>query len=248
MIRKLPRLQDGTPGAEGTGSPAADATLLTSGATPTPAATSTVPAEGATPVVPAVDATQQTSADPAATTLTPEAQAAADAAKAAADKAATEVKAAEKVVPEKYELKAPEGVTLEPEALGELEGIAKEFKLSQEEAQKVTDIGVKMIQRQQAAMETQVSAWIADSKADKEFGGDKLTENLAIGEKALTTFGTPALQALLKESRLSNHPEVIRFMVRAGKAISEDRMVTGGAGPAGGAAPSTAKALYPNQS
>lgn len=239
MLRTY-RLQDSAVGVTGTGD--APATLMTDGAQTTPAATSTAPAANADATAPAAaatalaaDANQQTSTD--------------DAAKAAeADGAA---KAAEKVVPEKYEIKAPEGVTLDAEALGEFEGLAKELKLTQEEAQKVADIGPKLAQKwaaQQAeAIQTAAAEWAATSTADKEFGGDKLAENLAVSKKALDAFGTPELKALLNDSRLGNHPEVIRFMYRAGKAISEDRMVTGGAGPAT-AQSTAAKTLYPNQS
>jgi hypothetical protein len=246
-LRKY-RYQNADVGATGGGS----ATLMTDGAQTTPAATSSAPVTAAgTPPVVAADATQQpatatdkTAADEAAAAaLTPEA-------KAAAEKAATDA-AAEKAAPEKYEFTAPEGVTLDPELLGEFEAFAKEQKLSQVDAQKVADMGVKMAQKFSAqqvdAVEKAAAEWTASSTADKEFGGEKLDENLAISKKALDAFGTPELRALLNDSRLGNHPEVIRFMYRAGKAISEDRMVTGGAGPAT-AATSTAKALYPNQS
>lgn len=242
------RLQNPEVGATGGDS------LMTDGAPITPADTSNAPADttGKPPVVDA-GATQQ---------LSPEAQKAADEAaaaasspeaiaKAAEDKAAADKLAAENTAPEKYELKAPDGVTLDTEVLGEFEGLARELNLSQEKAQKVTDLGAKLAQKwgaQQAeAIQTVAAEWAAASTSDKEFGGDKLDENLAVGKKALEAFGTPELKTLLNESRLGNHPEVIRFMYRAGKAISEDRMVTGGAGPAT-AATTTAKALYPNQS
>lgn len=235
------RLQDPAVGVSGTGD--SPATLMTDGAPITPAATSTASAtttdataQAAAAAAAGADATQHTSTDDAA---------------AAAAKADEAAKTAERVVPEKYELTAPEGVTLELESLGEFEGLAKELKLTQEEAQKVTDIGVRMTQKfaaQQAeAIQTAAAEWAASSSSDKEFGGDKLTENLAVSKKALDAFGTPELRTLLNDSRLGNHPEVIRFMYRAGKAISEDRMVTGGAGPAT-ANTTTAKSLYPNQS
>jgi hypothetical protein len=243
------RLQNADPGATGGG----DATLMTDGAQTTPAATSTAPPATATGTPPVVDAgaTQQ---------LSPEAQKAADEAaaqtpeaikKAADDKAAADKLAAETTAPEKYELKAPDGVTLDAEVLGEFEGLARDLNLSQEKAQKVTDLGARLAQKwatnQAEAIQTAAAEWATSSSTDKEFGGDKLTENLAISKKALDAFGTPELKTLLNDSRLGNHPEVIRFMYRAGKAISEDRMVTGGAGPVT-AATSTAKALYPNQS
>jgi hypothetical protein len=231
------RLMSATADAGGTdtGAPTTD------GANTTPAAlssASTLLTDVAAPAgtdAKSVEATQQTPADAVATAAKPDEVA----------------KAAEKAAPEKYEFKAPEGVTLDVELLGEFEGIAKELKLSQEDAQKVADLGAKLAQKfgtQQAAVAEQAKAdWAAAATADTEFGGDKLTDNLAVAGKALDAFGTPAFKALLVESGLGNHPEVIRVLYRAGKAISEDRMVTGGAGPAT-AAQTTAKALYPNQS
>lgn len=219
------------------------ATLMTDGANTTPAdAASNAPADASsqapTSAAPAADpgATQQTS-DGKPT----------DAPQANAD----DSKTTEPVVPEKYEFKTPEGVTLDAEVLGEFEGIAKELKLSQEDAQKVADLGAKLSQKfaasQAKAIEDASSAWVAAVTSDKEIGGEKLTENLASAQKALKAFGSPELTALLDSSRLGNHPEVIRLMAKVGKEISEDRMVTGGAGPQRGDAKSAASVLYPDQ-
>jgi hypothetical protein len=70
------------------------------------------------------------------------------------------------------------------------------------------------------------------SKQDKEFGGPALAENLSVAKKALDAFGTAELRTLLNESGLGNHPEIVRLFFRAGKAISEDRVVTGSTGQA----------------
>jgi len=240
------RLQNAE-GAEGSTGGAAPTTLMTDGANTTPAGSSTASTEATGTPAAGVDANQQplTDAQKADAAATKEA-----ADKTAADEAAA-LKAAEKVAPEKYELKAADGQALDPEALGELEGIARELKLSNEEAQKVTDIGAKLAQKWEAkqadTIQKAAAEWAASATADKEYGGEKLTESLATAKKALDAFGTPELRSLLNDSRLGNHPEVIRFMVRAGKAISEDRMVTGGAGPATASA-NVAKSLYPHQS
>lgn len=69
------------------------------------------------------------------------------------------------------------------------------------------------------------SEWIEQSKVDKEFGGDKLKENLAVANKALKAFGSPELVALFEQSGLGDHPEIIRVFYRAGKTISEDHFV-----------------------
>lgn len=155
-------------------------------------------------------------------------------------------KPAEKAgAPEKYEFTQAEA--FDAKVIGEFSEVARELNLPQDAAQKILDKVAPVIQARQAeAMEAARAEWVNNAKADKEFGGDKLAENLAVAKKALDQFGTPELRTLLNESGLGNHPEVIRMMFRAGKAISEDRFVAGGVGvlPANRDA---ARALYPSQ-
>lgn len=152
--------------------------------------------------------------------------------------------------PEKYEFVAPEGVTFDSELLGEFEGVARELNLSQEKASKLSDIGAKVVQRFEAkqaeAIETASTEWSKQTATDKEFGGDQATldANLAVAKSALDTFGTPELRTLLRDSRLGNHPEVVRFMFRAGKALAQDKHVPGSM--ATGDKQSAAQRMYPN--
>lgn len=156
-------------------------------------------------------------------------------------------KTTEKVVPEKYEFKFEGESKLDSEIQDQLGGIAKELKLSQDEAQKIANLGPKLADKlvatQQAQFKTVVEGWANETRADKELGGDKLGENLAIAKKAVETFGTPALTKLLNESGLGNHPEVIRAFVKAGRALSQDTHVQ--ADDRGNNAEALAK-LYPN--
>ena len=55
--------------------------------------------------------------------------------------------------------------------------------------------------------------------------GSSFDANLKTAKSALDTFGNDALKSLLVETGFGNHPEIIRFMYRAGKAISEDSYV-----------------------
>ena len=114
-------------------------------------------------------------------------------------------------VPEKYEFKAPEGVELDSVAADEFSALAKDLKLTADQAQGVVDIAVKMQQRQAESVAATVKEWGDQSKADKEFGGDNLDANLAIAKKAVDTFGSDAFKQLLSSSGLGNHPEVIRL-------------------------------------
>lgn len=132
-------------------------------------------------------------------------------------------------VPEKYEFKMPEGVDLDTAAADEFSAIAKELKLSQADAQRIADVATKMQQKQAEAQVATVKGWADQCKTDKEFGGDNLEQNMSVARKAIDTFGSPELKALLNTSGLGNHPEVVRFAFKAGKAISEDTFVKAGA-------------------
>jgi hypothetical protein len=152
--------------------------------------------------------------------------------------------------PDKYEFVAPEGKEFDAEVITVFSEVAKELNLPQKAAQQILDKVAPAIEaRQVEQVQALRQEWADTSKADKEFGGDRIAENLSVAKKALDQFGNPELRELLEMSGLGNHPEVIRFMFKAGQAISEDRYV-GQSG--GGKTPpkdfnSMASALYANQ-
>jgi len=202
-----------------------------------PAAAPAAPAVVDASATPVVDSQQSTDGQPAAP------------APAAADPNGTP--AAPQGAPEKYEFKAPEGTAFDDAVIAEYSAVAKELGLSQVDAQKVIDkLAPKIAERTVAANTAAFNAFkdglLAQAKADKEFGGDKLNENLAVANKALDAYGSPELRKLLDTSGLGNHPEIIRAFLKVGKTISEDKFVPGGLQPTKGEK-NAANALYPNQ-
>ena len=150
-------------------------------------------------------------------------------------------KDAEDVVPEKYDFKFPEGSYVDSEVMSEFEEVAKELGLSQEKAQRIADFAPRLSSIMQAkqleAIEAASVEWQKNAVSDKEFGGDKLQENLAVAKKALDAFASPEMRAMLgkydaKENPtgtgLGNHPEIIRMFYRVGQKLSEDSVVLGG--------------------
>lgn len=127
-------------------------------------------------------------------------------------------------------VKLPEGYSMDENLMKEFSPFAAELKLNHENGQKIVDLYVKGLQSQVAKLETkfkedadaQIDQWKKESVSDKEFGGAKFQENLAVAGKAIARFGSPALKILLDETGLGNHPEVIRAFYKAGKLISED--------------------------
>lgn len=215
--------------------------------------TAPIPTEAVAP--PPADATVLLGTEtPAATehqqqhTEAPADQAALDAKAATDAKAAADAKAAEDAktapgAPEKYEFKAPEGKEYDSNLIAAFEAGAKEANLPQDAAQKLLDqMAPKLAERQVEQVTAIREGWLEASKTDKEFGGDKLAANLGIAKKALDTFGSPELNKLLVSTGLGNHPEMIRLMFKAGKALSEDSFVAGTAPTRGSA--SAASVLY----
>lgn len=134
--------------------------------------------------------------------------------------------------PEKYEFKAGEGVDLDTEALKDFEPVARELNLTNEQAQKLVDAYPKILagvqQRQAEAWQKQTEGWAETVKADKEIGGDKLTANLSAAQRALEQFGDTELKEYLDSTGLGNHPALVKAFIKVGKAMSEDKVVTGG--------------------
>jgi len=147
--------------------------------------------------------------------------------------------------PVNYELTLPEGFKFDEEVQKGLVDFAKEKNLTQEEAQKLVDLGVMMRQKEYVQFQETQKQWIEQIKASPELGGEKLTENVAVAKKAIDAFGTPTLKQLLNDTGFGNHPEVVSAFFRIGKAISEDKLVIGQGKPRPSADP--AKRLFPNQ-
>ena len=148
-------------------------------------------------------------------------------------------------VPEKYEFKAPEGKAYDNAVLEPFAEAAREANLTQDAAQKILDrMAPALAARQQEQVAAVRTGWLESSRTDKEFGGDKLQENLSAAKRALDSYAAPEFRKLLDDTGLGNHPEVIRMLVRVGKSMNEDSFVAGGAAFKG--TQDLAAKLYPN--
>jgi len=190
------------------------------------------------------DSGTQDAAPPVAETAAPVVEQGAQATASADNPPAAESDQAQAVEYEPFAL--PEGVSVDEALLGEFKATAKELGLSQEGAQKLADIQVKAEMKRQQMVEQVKTQWAEQSKADPEFGGERLGESLGTAKKAMDAFATPEMRKLLNESGFGNHPEVIRHFIRVGKAISEDGRIVSGTKAVTPSDP--ARRLFPNQS
>ena len=150
--------------------------------------------------------------------------------------------ASAEAVPEKYDFKAPEDFEVTEEVQKELDvfsDAAKNAGLKQEQYQQLVDWQIK--QGREAAVnadnafQERIEGWGQSAKADNEFGGANLKDNLLVANQAIEKFSTPELKAILGKPSASNpdglgignHPEVVRLFYRIGKAIGDSNLITG---------------------
>ncbi len=141
----------------------------------------------------------------------------------------------------------PQGVEVDTAALEEAQSLFAEARLSQPQAQKLVDLYAgkmsELVQRQISAAESRQKAWVAEVKSDPDLGGRRFESARAAAQRALSRFGTPELRRILDELGVSNSPQLFRFFVRVGQAVSEDRYV---GAQSSASRLSAAETLYPN--
>lgn len=137
-----------------------------------------------------------------------------------------------KVVPEKYDLKLPEGALLDGDDVERIAAYAREQGLSQEQAQKVMErdnaVLASFADRQKALAEEARNTWAEAAKTDKEIGGDNFVKSAEMARRVLDRFGSEEFKQQLNETGFGNHPELIRILSRVGKLLANDTTILGG--------------------
>lgn len=156
------------------------------------------------------------------------------------------------VVPDKYDLKLPDGLKA-PEGvdvnayLERTAATARELGLSNEKANALLKHDIETTSKYAEGVQAQhvqnVNAWMGQVKADKEVGGDAFDANAELAKRVIGRFGTDAFKEALNKTGLGNHPELVRFVVRIGKTMSEDQLVVPGS-TGGAASKDAATMLY----
>ncbi len=161
-------------------------------------------------------------------------------------------------IPDAYAFEPPEGLDLDDETKGRIDAFAdtaRDMGLTQDQYQALIEYDINRAQQlNDVAVESwdrQVDGWRQSAKADKEIGGEKFAENLKVAENALKQFGDPDLRALFKSPSpenpgglaVGNHPAMLRFLNRVGKAIADPALLQGDAAPQ---TEGTLKRMYPS--
>lgn len=148
---------------------------------------------------------------------------------AGAEKTAT----TEPTVPEKYEFKLPEGQQIDAAAVESLTPIFKDLKLSQEGAQKLVGAYAEHLQKVEAQRDADFKTYLVSERKTheaalrKEWGG-QYDAQIAIAQRAVARFASPALKQLLDDTGIGNHAEFVKAFVPIGRMIQEDTLPAGG--------------------
>lgn len=203
---------------------------------PTPAAPAPSAAPAAPPApAPAAPTTLLTTPPPEKAPETPAAvpPVTGEAAPAGEGEKAPEAPAAD--AGESITVKWAESLKVAPEAAKGFVDLATAQKLNAAQAQAVADFygtqAAGIEKANAAAFEATQARWMAELKADKDFGGEKLAATAQVGFRAVKQFGDAAFTELLERSGLGNHPAAVRFMARVGRAMADDSLSGGSDAP-----------------
>lgn len=144
--------------------------------------------------------------------------------------------------PEKYELSLPEGTLLDDVSIKAIEAAARQNNLTNEQAQHLVNTQSKQYADQVLARQ---ESWLEMTRKDPEIGGDNFQENLALARQGIDKFDTDGkLKAELDRLGYGNHPEMVRFMSRVGRALKDSEHPGSQNSGSFGGAKSLAEQLY----
>jgi hypothetical protein len=127
--------------------------------------------------------------------------------------------------PESYDLKVPEKSFMSADQLEAFKSYAKEKGLSNVDAQALLerDHGVLQAGLQAISQKAQQirNQWITEIKADKDIGGEKYEQTLAMADRALQEFFPGAdMKELLDNTGWGYNPGFVKGLMRIGKLMS----------------------------
>lgn len=130
--------------------------------------------------------------------------------------------------PDSYEFTLPDEDAFVGDGVKEM---MKELGLTQEQAQKLVDAHFKDMEghddEQANAWEDMKAEWWDEAKNDPDIGGASFDENVALARKGLKEFASERALEVLQVTGADHHPEIIKMFRDLGKALSEDKVLTG---------------------
>ena len=140
--------------------------------------------------------------------------------------------------PETYNyeaIKLPEGYEYDKEMLKEFDALNKQTNLSQAQANKYMEFGLKLAQKQagnlpailKQAQQTKITQFQQALNTDKEIGGGdrtKMNAYLDVADKGYTAFANDEVKAALADAGLNYHPAIVKMFHRIGELVGDDKI------------------------
>ena len=104
----------------------------------------------------------------------------------------------------------------------------RKLGMTREQAQASLDFSVRMHEAQTAAFIRQRREWRSQIQTDPDFGGKNFSASCTAAKKALSVLDENGdVRRMLEETGYGDNPAVIRVFARIGRAMAEDRFVSG---------------------
>lgn len=140
--------------------------------------------------------------------------------------------------PEAYNyeaIKLPEGYEYDEDMLKEFNALNKETNLSQAQANKYMEFGLKLAQKSagnvpdiiKQVYQAKVTQFQQALNTDKEIGGGdkaKMNAYLDVADKGYTAFANDEVKNALAEAGLNYHPAIIKMFHRIGELVGDDEV------------------------
>ena len=140
--------------------------------------------------------------------------------------------------PEAYDykdIKLPEGYEYDKEMLKEFDALNKETNLSQAQANKYMEFGLKLAQKTAGNVpeiikqvhQAKVAQFQQALNTDKEIGGadkSKMNAYLDVADKGYTAFANDEVKAALADAGLNYHPAIVKMFHRIGELVGDDKI------------------------
>ena len=161
--------------------------------------------------------------------------------------------------PETYtndNIKLSENMSLDETMLGEFTDFAKKVNMSQKAYDQSVTYGVKLVEQaqkhfveaMQKQQEQQVLAYQKATFSDKDIGGENYMPSLTTAKLAYRQFVSPELDAVLKQTGLEFHKDLIKMFKSVGEMMQNDTLKGGKNPPSnnGNKAEEKANRMFPS--
>lgn len=137
--------------------------------------------------------------------------------------------------PLEYHFTDVNGAEVKSETANIIAGMAKDLKLTQEQAQNffANSMGENgaITKLNTEALKTYNEQWAKDITSDPVLGGNNLATTKANISRCMA-FADDELKGLLKDAGLGNYPPLVRFLNKVGERLGSDTNFIGGGTPA----------------